>query len=82
LEVIVLNQVRKIATPQAIVIPSKDSDSSFTEKELKVENPNENSELIRSNNDSNVDQLKIEETSNNEELVLNACQSKCCCKIC
>jgi hypothetical protein len=58
------------------------NNSSFTEKELKVENPNENSDLIRSNNDSNVDQFKIEETSNNDELILNACQSKCCCKIC
>ncbi len=60
----------------------KVSDSSFAEKELKSKNPNENSELIRSNNDSNVDQFKIEETFNNDELVLNACQSKCCCKIC
>ncbi len=60
----------------------EDQDSSFTEKELKVENPIENSDLIRSNNDSNVDQFEIEETSNNDELVLNACQSKCCCKIC
>ncbi len=38
---------------------SSQEDSSFTEKELNVENPNENSDLIRSNNDSNVGQLKI-----------------------
>jgi hypothetical protein len=36
---------------------SSQEDSSLTEKELKVENPNQNSELIRSNNDSNVDQF-------------------------
>jgi hypothetical protein len=30
----------------------EDSDSSFTEKELKVENTKENSDLLRSNNDS------------------------------
>jgi hypothetical protein len=64
------------------IYSNENSDSSFTEKKLKVENPNKNSDLIRSNNDSNVDQFKIEETSNNEELILNACQSKCCCKIC
>jgi hypothetical protein len=56
--------------------------SSLTEKELKAENPIENSDLIRSNNDSNVDQFEIEEASNNDELILNACKSKCCCKIC
>jgi hypothetical protein len=49
-----------------------DSDSSFTEKESKVENPNENSEII-------VDRFEAKETS--VDLELSACQSKCC-KIC